>query len=87
MDIAKQMMNVYKLGNEERIRRGLVGREWAMNNGFTSKAMCDDFEKAVDICFETWTPRKRFTLVNTDRPTIDYPEGIIFNTIELGEIA
>jgi|TARA_R100000081_G_C4817239_1_gene176195 glycosyltransferase involved in cell wall biosynthesis len=84
-DIAKQMMRVYKLGKEERQRRGMAGREWAINTGFTAKAMCEYFETAVDTCFETWTPRQKFDLINTNRPTPDYPDGILFNKIEEGE--
>ena len=63
----------------------MAGREWAINTGFTAKAMCEYFETAVDTCFETWTPRQKFDLINTNRPTPDYPDGILFNKIEEGE--
>ena len=83
-DIATRMLEVYKLGNEERKRRGMVGRNWACSNGFTLQDMNKDFMNAVDTAFENWKPRKRFELVNTQRPKIKYPDGIIFDSV-IGE--
>ena len=40
-DAAIALMKVYKMGPEERNRRGLAGREWALSkeSGFTAEAM------------------------------------------------
>jgi len=81
-DIAKQLKNIHSLGKEELDRRGLVGREWAITNGFTRKGMCAEFLKSVQGIFNSWTPRERFTLLNTNEPNIKYPDGIIFDSIK-----
>jgi glycosyltransferase involved in cell wall biosynthesis len=81
-DIARQLKNIHSLGKTELTRRGLVGREWAITNGFTRKGMCSAFLKSVQGIFNSWMPRERFTLINTNAPNIKYPDGIIFNDIK-----
>ena len=83
-DIATRMKQVYNLGSEERKRRGLVGREWAITNGFRASDMCNDFKQSINTCFDNWKPRKRFTLIDTSKPKPVYPDGIIFDGI-IGE--
>ena len=55
------------MGREERKRRGKVGRDWAIENGFTHKAMCDYSINAIDICFKSFKPRQRYILIDTDK--------------------
>ena len=83
-DVALQMLEVYNIGSQERNRVGLVGRDWAMANGFTMEDMCNDFTTAVNTCFDNFKPRARFSMTDTSIPTPTYPAGIIFNNI-LGE--
>ena len=64
-DGAIALMKCYKMGREERLRRGLEGRKWAMSEeaGFTAKRMGERFIEHLDILFENWEPRKRFELI------------------------
>ena len=63
-DAAITLMKVYKMGPEERNRRGLKGREWILSkeSGFTSKEMGQRFIDNIDLLFEKWEPQSRFTL-------------------------
>ena len=71
-DASIALMKVYKMGPEERKRRGLKGREWVTSDeaGFTSKRMGERFIENLDILFEKWKPRKRFSLTKVDDSTI-----------------
>ena len=70
-DGAIALMKVYKMGPEERERRGLAGREWAMSDeaGFTAEIMGERFIENIDTLLEKWTPRKRFSVVKVDDST------------------
>ena len=58
----------------------MIGREWAIKNGFNSKGMCQAFIDSVVTCFENFKPRERFTVLNTEDPKTFYPDGIIFGS-------
>lgn len=64
-DAAKQIKAVYDLPKQERIERGMKGREWAMGSeaGFTAEKMASRTGEVMDKLFKTWTPRKRYELV------------------------
>jgi len=64
-DAAKQIKAVYSLPKQERIERGLKGREWATGDeaGFTAEKMAKRAENAMEELFETWKPRKKYELV------------------------
>jgi len=68
-DAAVALMKVYKMGPEERERRGMAGREWVMSeeSGFTAEKMGERFIENLDILFENWTPRERFNLIKADK--------------------
>jgi len=71
-DAAEQIFNVYSLEASERKRRGLAGREWALNEaGFTSEIMGERAIEAIDVLFNTWEPRETFELVNATSYTPD----------------
>ena len=79
-DVALQIKKAYE--NRDKLKKqGLVGREWAIENGFTAKGMCDSMIKSIEGCFENWKPRKRFTLIDTNKPKPIYPDGIILEEI------
>jgi len=63
-DAAITLMKTYKMGREERMRRGMKGREWIMSDeaGFTGERMGERFIENLNILFDNWTPRKRFDL-------------------------
>ena len=71
-DAAIALMKTYKMGPEERQRRGLAGRDWVMSkeSRFTAEGMGQGFIENLDILFEKWKPRKRFSLTKVDDSTI-----------------
>ena len=71
-DAAIALMKVYKLGPEERRKRGLAGREWVLSeeSGFTSKIMGQRFVDNIDVLFKKWKPQPRFKVIKVDDSTI-----------------
>lgn len=67
-DAAEQLLTVYNLGKEERKRRGMLGREWALSDeaGLTSENMGKNIIETLDRLFATWTPRPKFEFINTN---------------------
>ena len=63
-DVADRFKEWYDTPKEERREIGLKGREWMLKEeiGMSCKHMCERFVHDMDITFEKWTPRKRFTL-------------------------
>ena len=70
-DAAIALMKVYKMGPEERQRRGLAGREWVLSDesGFTAKAMGQGFIDNINNLLEEWEPQPRFTVTKVDDST------------------
>jgi glycosyltransferase involved in cell wall biosynthesis len=63
-DAGERLYELYLMGRDERKRRGLLGREYAMGHGmFTAEKMGSLFIENIDKTFENWTPRDRYTLV------------------------
>ena len=68
-EASERMMELYKMGNDERERIGKLGQEWALSDeaGFTSEKMSNKIIEATDLLFETWKPRKKYEfLKDTD---------------------
>ena len=67
-DAAKRILEVYNLGDEERRRLGNIGREWAIGEeaGFTSKHQANRILEAFNTLFETWKPREKYELIDTN---------------------
>lgn len=65
-DVTERILEVYNLGSEERKRRGLKGREWALGEeaGFTSQKQAERVINAFNKLFETWKPREEFEFIN-----------------------
>jgi hypothetical protein len=66
-DATEQIKNVYSLTSEERKRRGLKGREWALSEeaGFTGEQQGKRIIEAFEELFSTWKPREKFEFINT----------------------
>jgi len=76
--ITNQMKVWYDLGPEERKRRGLAGRNWAIENGFNHVGMANAFIKATEACLENFQPRASYTLEKVEvNPKEVYPAGVI----------
>jgi glycosyltransferase involved in cell wall biosynthesis len=71
-DASKALMRTYKMGKEERNRRGMEGRKWVMSDEsmFTAENMGKNFIKNLDILFEKWKPQPRYHLVKVNEGTI-----------------
>lgn len=70
-DVADAILDVYNLGPEERRRRGLKGREWAMSeeSGMSAVKMANNVIEACDEAFEKFTPRPNYEIYKvTERP-------------------
>ncbi len=67
-DAAIALMKVYKMGPEERQRRGMTGREWVLSDesGFTAKRMGQGFIDNINTLFKNWKPQSRFSVVKVD---------------------
>lgn len=67
-DIAKVIKEAYDLPKEERLRRGLKGREWVMSeeSGMSVPAMANKVIDVIDKGFETFVPREKYDLVKVE---------------------
>ncbi len=63
-DVADRFKEWYDTPKEERREVGQRGREWMLQEeiGMSAKLMCERFIHDMEVGFEKWTPRKRFTL-------------------------
>jgi len=80
-DAAKALKEVYDMGNEERIRRGKLGREWVTSDEAMMSAdnMSLNIIEAVDKTFDNFKPRERYNIINTKNTgtkTLKYPLSV-----------
>jgi len=63
--VADRFREIYELTPDQRVSRGLKGREWATGTeaGFTSELMGQRIIKSVDRLFDEWKPREGFELI------------------------
>ena len=71
-DAAVALLKAYKMGKEERLKRGMKGREWVVSDEskFTSSNMGENFIVNLDTLFKNWKPKSKFTLTKVDDSTI-----------------
>ena len=64
-DVATAMETVHNLPKQERERRGMAGREWAMSDEsmMTSENMCKNVISTIDETFQNFKPRVKFELL------------------------
>ena len=63
---------MYSLDPTERKRRGLSGREFALNEGgFTGEVMGNRAVEYIDELLLTWRPRKSFEIINATKHQLD----------------
>jgi len=67
-DAAKNMLEAYELGRDERNKRGLIGREWAMSDesGFTGKNMSENIIKGIDATLDKFVPRPLYEITKVE---------------------
>ena len=71
-DAAEALKKVYLLGKEERTKRGLAGREWALSDEaqMSSISMSKNISKCMEKAWNNFTPRPSFDLIKVgDRPS------------------
>ena len=75
-DIAEAIYKVYNLGKDERNKRGMKGRLFAMSKEamMTAENMANNVIDAVDETFDKFIPRKRFDLSLVEPPKAKYIE-------------
>ena len=63
-DAGEALKQVYELTPEERLVRGLKGREWACSSesGMSADNMCKNIIKYMDQNFESFIPRKQYDI-------------------------
>lgn len=63
-DAGNRLLEIYNLPAEERKRRGLLGREYALNEGmFTAEKMGELFIEHINKTIENWQPREPYSLI------------------------
>lgn len=63
-DAGNQILELYNMTREERKRRGMLGREYAMGPGMmTAEKMGELFVEHINTTLENFTPRNRYTLM------------------------
>ena len=67
-DVAERIKEVYNLPPEERQKRGLAGREWAISEeaGFTGEAQGKRVIEALDELFDIWEPREKYEIIDAN---------------------
>ncbi len=63
-EVADQIREWYDMGKEERDRCGKVGHDWACGDEsmMSARWMSKNFIDHMEAVFETWTPRKRYSI-------------------------
>jgi glycosyltransferase involved in cell wall biosynthesis len=67
-DVAERLKEAFELGKEERNKRGLKGREWAMSDEamMTAGNMGNRVIEVLDKGFDSFTPRSEFDIVDSN---------------------
>jgi|TARA_B100001758_G_scaffold192440_1_gene169592 glycosyltransferase involved in cell wall biosynthesis len=65
-DAVERLIEIYNLTPEERSKRGLAGREWAISDeaGFTAKHQGQRVLEAFDELFQVWKPKAKMSISN-----------------------
>lgn len=68
-DIAKAIEEVYNLPQEERVSRGLEGRDWVLSEEsmMSAKHMCDNVISTIEETFANFKPKKNFELIKIEK--------------------
>ena len=63
-DAGDALLEWYNEGSEERERKGEVGRKWVLSDDakMTGEHISQGFINSMDIAFEKWIPREKYTL-------------------------
>lgn len=75
-DAAEAIAEVYNLGEEERTKRGLAGREWAMSKEakMSADSMVENITQAIDETLEKFIPRPAYEVHKSEARKSKYVE-------------
>ena len=70
-DASNAILKVYELNKEERIKRGLAGREWVTSDEaqMTSAKMSLNMIRCMNKAFDQFTPRSEFDIIKLEERT------------------
>ena len=73
-DVAQAIKEVYELSKEERVRRGLAGREWAMTDeaSMSATSMGKNIAENINEALTNFTPRSRYDLIKIEELPAKY---------------
>lgn len=66
-DLAEALTEWFNYGNEERERRGLLGRQYLIEEGFTDEAVANEMISITDAVLEKWVKPERWSLSKTEK--------------------
>ena len=68
-DIAKAIKEVYDMSSEERIKRGLNGRDWVQSDesNMSARKMCETFISTTKETLQNFKTRPSFELIKTEK--------------------
>jgi glycosyltransferase involved in cell wall biosynthesis len=76
-DIAAGLEFWYKQSKSERVRKGISGRNWAIDNKFTEDGMNEAMGDAIQTCLDNFKPKPSYELIDTSKPKVAYPTGVL----------
>lgn len=62
-EAGRHLRTIYDMPKAERERRGKLGREYLLSNGFSADEMNRRFIESMNTVFEKWIPRHKFDLI------------------------
>jgi glycosyltransferase involved in cell wall biosynthesis len=68
-DISKAILEVYEMPYDERVKRGLSGRNWVQSDesNMSARKMCETFVSTIDQTLENFEKRSSFELIKTEK--------------------
>ena len=67
-DTRDAILEIYSLSKEERVRKGMKGREWVTSDesGMSARMMCNNVVESLETTLNTFKPRAKFDLIKTE---------------------
>jgi len=76
-DIASGLKYWYGQSKMERTRKGILGRNWAIENKFTEDGMNEAMLNAIKTTFDNFKPKANYELIDLDATNKVYPTGVL----------
>jgi len=68
-DISKAILQVYEMPYDERVKRGMNGRDWVQSDesNMSARRMCETFVSTIDQTLKNFEKRSSFELIKTEK--------------------